>query len=240
MLFHGAVGGITSVLGGGKFGHGFASGGVTALGTSLNNSRHIGRLGFSPLRVAIGAVVGGTASRITGGKFANGANTGAFSQALNQEQAEVRMANQPTDQNETLLEGVTRTEVENGILYERDGASVLVQNDVAGGPIPAVDAKQISDTLSVSSATGEQVQIISGYRGPDHPLYRRGAPHEVDGAIDVRIRGFNSEEVANALFESGRFNRVSSYTDGRSSAHADYRQWGSQGRFQDWRVRGNE
>ena len=65
VLFHGTVGGITSVLGGGRFGHGFASGGVTALGTSLNNSRHIGRLGFSPLRVAIGSAIGGTASRLT-------------------------------------------------------------------------------------------------------------------------------------------------------------------------------
>ena len=72
VLFHGVVGGNTSVLGGGRFGHGFASGAVTALGTSLNNSRHIRRLGFSPLRVAIGAAVGGTASQLTGGKFVNG------------------------------------------------------------------------------------------------------------------------------------------------------------------------
>ena len=90
VLAHGTVGGITSVLGGGKFGHGFASAGFTAFGTSFNNSRHIGRLGFSPLRVAIGAAIGGTASRLTGGKFANGAVTGAFSQALNNEQREQR------------------------------------------------------------------------------------------------------------------------------------------------------
>ena len=55
VLFHGTVGGITSVLGDGRFGHGFASGGVTALGTSFNNSQYIGRQGFSPLRVAIGS-----------------------------------------------------------------------------------------------------------------------------------------------------------------------------------------
>ncbi|MCZ0942207.1 MAG: RHS repeat-associated core domain-containing protein [Gammaproteobacteria bacterium] len=93
VLVHGAVGGITSALGGGRFGHGFASGGFTALGSGLNNSRFVGGLGFSPLRVAIGAAIGGTASRITGGKFANGAITGAFSQALNQErQEEVRQS----------------------------------------------------------------------------------------------------------------------------------------------------
>ena len=91
VALHGTVGGITSVLGGGRFGHGFASAGFTALGTSFNNSRHVGELGFSPLRVAMGAAIGGTASRITGGKFANGAVTGAFSQTFNQEQAEAEL-----------------------------------------------------------------------------------------------------------------------------------------------------
>ena len=89
VALHGTVGGITSVLGGGRFGHGFAAAGFTALGTSFNNSRHVGGLGFSPLRVALGAAIGGTASRITGGKFANGAVTGAFSQAFNNELSEV-------------------------------------------------------------------------------------------------------------------------------------------------------
>ena len=40
VALHGTVGGIASVLGGGRFGHGF-----TALGTSFNNSRHIGDSG---------------------------------------------------------------------------------------------------------------------------------------------------------------------------------------------------
>ena len=91
VLVHGVVGGVTSALGGGRFGHGFASGGFTALRSGPNNSRFIDGLGFSPLRVAIGAAIGGTASRITGGKFANGAITGAFSQALNNERSEVRV-----------------------------------------------------------------------------------------------------------------------------------------------------
>ena len=89
VALHGTVGGITSVIGGGRFGHGFASAGFTALGTSFNNSRHVGGSGFSPLRVAVGAAIGGTASRITGGKFANGAVTGAFSQAFSNELSEV-------------------------------------------------------------------------------------------------------------------------------------------------------
>ncbi len=55
-------------------------------------------------------------------------------------------------------------------------------------------------------------------------------PHMVIGKMD----GLNSEQVADALYQSGRFNRVSSYTDGRSSPHADDQDWGRQGRFIDW------
>ncbi len=87
---HGITGGIMSVLQGGKFGHGFAAAGFTALSSSFNNSQFIGGEGFSLRRVVVGAVLGGTASKLSGGKFANGAVTGAFSQALNYELAEKR------------------------------------------------------------------------------------------------------------------------------------------------------
>ena len=108
-----------------------------------------------------------------------------------------------------------------------------------GGAIPTVRNKQILDALDVSADAGRQVQIISGERGPGHPLYRPGSTHAVDGAIDVRIRGFNSEQTADALHRSGNFNRVSSYIDGRSSAHADYRSISNQGRFVNWIWQGN-
>ncbi|MXW51002.1 MAG: hypothetical protein F4149_12840, partial [Gammaproteobacteria bacterium] len=237
VLVHGAVGGITSALSGGRFGHGFASGGFTALGSGLNNSKFIGGSGFSPLRVAIGAAIGGTASRITGGKFANGAITGAFSQALNNEQAEAQAARQPQP-DEATMPGVTRTDLGNGVLYEHeDGSSVLVQNDVAGGEIPDVNTRQVLDALAVSAQEGGRVQIISGYRGPGHDLYREDSAHHVDGAIDVRMEGVSSEDLARALHRTGRFNRVSWYTDGRTAAHADYRQSGPQGLFEDWQQR---
>jgi len=81
---HGLVGGVMSVLQGGKFGHGFASAGVTQA-----FSGQIDRLDIntaqSAQRVITAAVVGGTTSVISGGKFGNGAVTGAFSQALNDE-----------------------------------------------------------------------------------------------------------------------------------------------------------
>ena len=76
----------------GKFGHGFASAGVTqAFAGSIDGIDDGQR--FSPKRILAAAVLGGTTSSITGGKFANGAVTGAFSRAFNDEnhaQAEAR------------------------------------------------------------------------------------------------------------------------------------------------------
>ena len=86
VLGNAIVGGVTSSLSGGKFGHGFIAAGVAAglkgekgdfgLGTEAN---------MKPARVLTAAVVGGTASVIGGGKFANGAVTGAFTQLFNAE-----------------------------------------------------------------------------------------------------------------------------------------------------------
>ena len=94
-LAHGIAGGISSVLNGGKFGHGFVSAGFTqAFSGAIDKIG--GRIGntFSgsyfttanrAMRIIASAVVGGTASALTGGKFANGAITGAFSRGFNDE-----------------------------------------------------------------------------------------------------------------------------------------------------------
>ena len=73
----GAVGGITSVASGGKFGHGFLSAGI---GSSVSSIPGLEGREFQDAfnRVLVGTVVGGTISEITGGKFANGAAYGAF------------------------------------------------------------------------------------------------------------------------------------------------------------------
>ncbi|HSX52047.1 MAG TPA: FG-GAP-like repeat-containing protein [Cellvibrio sp.] len=88
---HAMVGGVMSVLQGGKFGNGFASAGVTqafagkidAIGGKGSSSYF--DAGSRAARVVAAAVVGGTASILSGGKFANGAITGAFSRAFNDE-----------------------------------------------------------------------------------------------------------------------------------------------------------
>ena len=82
-LAHGIVGGISSELQGGKFGHGFVSAGFTKL---LNVNTLVGiEKNLTPTRIAVAAIVGGTISELTGGKFANGAATAALGQALNGE-----------------------------------------------------------------------------------------------------------------------------------------------------------
>ncbi|OCQ17703.1 hypothetical protein A7985_25320 [Pseudoalteromonas luteoviolacea] len=71
------IGGATSKLMGGNFGHGFFSAGLGAAAGG------IGRGIRNPVgQVLVGAIVGGTVSKVTGGKFANGAFSAAFAAAL--------------------------------------------------------------------------------------------------------------------------------------------------------------
>jgi hypothetical protein len=92
---HGVAGGLSSVLGGGKFGHGFASAGFTQamsfaidkIGGRYGNvsKSTYGDMANRVKRVVASAIAGGTASAVAGGKFASGAVTGAFSRIFNDE-----------------------------------------------------------------------------------------------------------------------------------------------------------
>lgn len=79
VLAHGMVGGVMSVLQGGKFGHGFAAAGV-----SQSFAGKINGMKSQPARVATSAAIGGTVSEMTGGKFGNGATTAAFGRLFNE------------------------------------------------------------------------------------------------------------------------------------------------------------
>lgn len=76
---HAVGGGISSVLQGGKFGHGF----VSSLAVSLA-AGPINGMSSKGGQVIASAIVGGTISAATGGKFANGAVTSAFRWAFNE------------------------------------------------------------------------------------------------------------------------------------------------------------
>ena len=166
-------------------------------------------------RTAIAAAVGGTISRVTGGKFANGALTSAMAQLFNAENAARGLA----ANRQKVVDVVMETEVSEH--FKRGAAEVLLMNDVTENGIPIVHWQTINHALDVSYAVGKKVQIISGVRPEGHPLYRPTSRHTGHGAIDVYIAGFTSEQTANALFASGHFRRVSSYTD-KNTAHADY------------------
>lgn len=66
----GFMGGMSSVIAGGKFGNGFVSAGISSL---------VQPTGDFAVDVASQAIVGGTVSAATGGKFANGAQSSAMS-----------------------------------------------------------------------------------------------------------------------------------------------------------------
>ena len=74
-FLQGGLGGVSSVLSGGDFGHAFLAAGLSA---GVAGSRFSQGLKHTYSRSILSAVVGGTASEISGGKFANGAVTGAM------------------------------------------------------------------------------------------------------------------------------------------------------------------
>ncbi|WP_237067297.1 RHS repeat-associated core domain-containing protein [Microbulbifer guangxiensis] len=94
MAAHALVGGVMSIIRGGKFGHGFASAGITqafagkigGIGGSATTSGYFS-VTNRVLRVTAAAVIGGTTTKISGGKFSNGALSAAFSRAFNDELA---------------------------------------------------------------------------------------------------------------------------------------------------------
>jgi len=77
IVYHGTIGGLSSVASGGSFRSGFIAAGVTAgiNGTYSTKNEILG--------VIRSAVSGGLGARLGGGKFANGATTGAFSYLFN-------------------------------------------------------------------------------------------------------------------------------------------------------------
>ena len=84
---HGAVGGVSSAVQGGKFGRGFLSSAFSkAVGEPIQNNFR-----GNPVGGAIAsAIVGGTASKISGGKFGNAARTNSFAYLFNQAYVELQ------------------------------------------------------------------------------------------------------------------------------------------------------
>jgi hypothetical protein len=76
---HGIAGGIVSSMEGGRFGHSFASAGITELAMPM-----IDEIGHPLAEATAASLLNGSLTAATGGKFANGAVTGAFQDAFNE------------------------------------------------------------------------------------------------------------------------------------------------------------
>ncbi len=83
-----------SKINGGKFGHGFASAGVTQSFSGSIDGIGNGLRSHSGERIFAAAILGGVTSAATGGKFANGAVTAAFSRAFNDEPHQESLADE--------------------------------------------------------------------------------------------------------------------------------------------------
>jgi RHS repeat-associated protein len=106
---HGTLGGVMSVLNGGKFGHGFASSflskyiGVKAGIPDIMKNQ----AGGAVVRTMVAGMIGGTISQITGGKFANGAVQSALQWAFNAESKRKEFIESPFENWKGHLAGVT-------------------------------------------------------------------------------------------------------------------------------------
>jgi RHS repeat-associated protein len=119
IVTHGVVGGVMSVLQGGRFGDGFVSAGLST-GLSLTTLDQGTNWYDVAGRIAVAAAAGGTVSELTGGKFANGAVTAAFEQAFNGERHNIFDTYVPDDQ----LNAAARTVLQNRELLS-DGSIVV-------------------------------------------------------------------------------------------------------------------
>ncbi|PHS17630.1 MAG: hypothetical protein COA86_10145 [Kangiella sp.] len=103
---HGSLGGVMTVLNGGKFGHGFASAFASKyIGVKANLKGNIPGESFNAVftRTMIAGIIGGTVSAATGGKFANGAAQSAIQWAFNSERLGKRQS--PSKKLKLIAEG---------------------------------------------------------------------------------------------------------------------------------------
>lgn len=161
---HGVVGGIESVLRGGKFGHGFLSAGVAK---AFNVNARYGMaqgVQHTAARVGLAALIGGTVSDLTGGKFANGARTAAMAQMFNGEQ-EVNRHNAQEALNQARIKAAgmlpKNARKESGfLLYDKGNGNVGISDMLPGGP-------HALDPFSLKPTSDGQYLTVSGKYGID-------------------------------------------------------------------------
>ena len=180
------VGGITTALQGGKFGHGFLSAGIGASVGGIPALQGVSA-GRVTARTMVSAVSAGTVSEITGGKFANGALTAAFfslvSSAAQKINADVSTARKgPASQLD--FASAKQELVDRGLLPQAiaDDPSILVNNTdmaalapvgVSEGHLRASDIKYVNswERANALVASGQWRHVDGTHLGGKMHIY---------------------------------------------------------------------
>ena len=176
---HGALSGVMSVLNGGKFGHGFASGFVSKYaGEEIDLKKRIPN--SKSTRIFTAGIIGGTVSAATGGKFANGAIQSAIQWAFNAEgvRDEVVTDEVVTDtQKEDSIWGIPGTEA--GDRAAQYWADIAVKSDhplASLAHVPGALAVLWTDETAVDTALtlggGGIAKGVSWALGPAKQWFR--------------------------------------------------------------------
>ncbi len=216
VMAHGITGGLSSVLQGGKFGHGFISAGLTK---ALNINKMVGVAAKDAgLRIVSAAVIGGTISKISGGKFANGAVTSAFAQALNGEQGAAEKRRQDRLARSRVSTTMSTNDETNEHVYKISGkicdASAegcnaaladKVYDEVNNNDIPFTDddlregrhyLTPLDDPITHRQSTALRTSVNIAEEG--HTFYPGTVTHQVhfrDGALYYDLTGVGTGQL---------------------------------------------
>jgi len=156
---HGGVGGLSSVLSGGKFGHGFAAAGFTQTASQAGGNSLFSKTDKAGNAVKA-ALIGGTASAISGGKFANGAVTGAFSRMLNDDLGNKNDDIQTAEEKSMVEEGLAAAKDQHNTYKELDKLKYH-DNIYANQPV-GVALKQECENCSLEFVGNPSVNTGAG------------------------------------------------------------------------------
>lgn len=187
-------GGVLEMVQGGKFGHGFASAGLTSAFMP-----QVGGINNDIVRTATGALIGGTISKATGGKFANGAISGAIQGAMTKNATEAQQSRKaPSVVSQSsgmpLNEGQAKAVLKQGLgIFKRMRADGVMDNMANYDEIDAV-RRQHPNAFQVKY-DGQRTFVTGGgeiYADADVEFYSGIKFHRID-SLDGFMEGLFHE-----------------------------------------------